>query len=151
MRTTCPISPTETYKPTAHTPSWYSRVTTPGILSGSVTQRRPHCGTMTMFALIGGAPIRPWKAQLRLRCYQLPTGMNFSTDTTELWRASCRPKVRRSDSEMLRRERHLSLCFSPLWVPTVTCKLNSGFFKACLQLFDDRGFLSRGKRKGTAS
>lgn len=46
-RTTSPISPTETYKPSVRAPFWCSRVTTPVTLSGWATRRRPRCGTTT--------------------------------------------------------------------------------------------------------
>lgn len=79
VRTTSPISPTGTYKPTVRAPFWSSRVTTPVIPSGWATRRPPLCGTMTLYAPIGGVPTRPWKGpRSRPTCCRPPTGMNFS-------------------------------------------------------------------------
>lgn len=79
VRTTSPISPTGTYKPTVRAPFWSSRVTTPVIPSGWATRRPPLCGTMTLYAPIGGVPKRPWKGpRSRPTCCRPPTGMNFS-------------------------------------------------------------------------
>ena len=109
VRTTSPTSPTETSKPSAHAPSWSSRVTTPAIPSGWATRRRRLCGTMTPCAPIGGVPTRPWKGPT---CCRLPTRMNSSAGQT---RRTCRgQKATRSERQMLGGESVPRLYFSPV-------------------------------------
>lgn len=99
-RTTSPISPTGTSRPSAHTPCWCNRVTTPAIPSGWATPRRPRCGMMTRYAPTGGAPRRPWRGRRRRpTCCRAPTGTNFSApqqwaERDEPWERSQASPVR---------------------------------------------------------
>lgn len=84
-RSTSPITPTGTCKPSARAPSWCSRATTPATPTGWATRRRPRCGTTTPCAPTGEAPTRPWRGRRRRpTCCRQPTGMNFSSRLGEM-------------------------------------------------------------------